>query len=409
MLATLLLLLQTVQPLPEPFATPWFRQGPRVVAQPEGADLVVPEGFEVNVFADGLRHARKMALAPNGDVFLAEGNGGQITVLRDADGDGVAERRETFATGLSRPFGLAFQGGYLYVGNHDAVVRFPYAPGQVTADGPPQHVVDLPASGAALDQDTADRLGIDVSRTRGYNHWTRNLVFGPDGRKLYVAIGSATNATPGDDPRRAAINEYDADGSGHRVYASGLRNPVGMAFHPGTRVLWTAVQERDHLGDDLVPDFVTSVVDGGFYGWPYAYIGAHAEPILNGARPDLVESTIVPDVLLGAHTAALGLTFYTGEQFPAEYRGSAFVALHGSINRSSLVGYAVVQIPFREGKPAGEPVPFLSGFIVKDDEEKVVWGRPVDVLQAPDGSLLISDDGGNRIYRVRYAEENGRR
>jgi len=405
MIATLLLVLQQTVQLPDPYATPWFRQGPRVIAPPEGAALTVPEGFEVNVFAEGLRHARRMALAPNGDVFLAEGNAGQVTVLRDADGDGVAEVREVFVSGLTRPFGLAFREGWLYVGNNDAVVRFRYAPGQLSAQGPPEPVVDLPASDAAVDSVTARQLGIDVSRTRGYNHWTRNLAFSPDERKLYVAIGSSTNATPESDPRRAAINEYDPEGAGHRVYASGLRNPVGMAFHPETGVLWTAVQERDHLGDDLVPDFVTSVLDGGFYGWPYAYIGQHAEPILNGARPDLVAQAIVPDVLLRAHSAALGLTFYTGTQFPEEYRGSAFVALHGSINRSGLVGYVVARIPFQDGRPSNGPVvPFLSGFVVADSgTEKVVWGRPVDVLQAADGSLLISEDGGNRIYRVRYA------
>lgn len=396
------MLLLALQQLPAPFHTPWSRKIPRVVEQPDGARLTVPPGFRVDVFADGLSHARRMALAPNGDVFVAEGNAGRIIVLRDADRDGVAERRETFAEGLARPFGLAFHDEYLYVGNHDAVVRFPYQPGQLRAAGPPEHVVDLPPSGVAVDEDTARRLGVDISRTRGYNHWTRNLIFTPDGRKMYVAIGSATNATPGDDARRAAINEYDPDGSGQRVFAGGLRNPVGMALYPGTNTLWTAVQERDHLGDDLVPDFVTSVSDGGFYGWPYAYIGKNPEPILNGARRDLVEQTIVPDVLLPAHSAALGLLFYSGSQFPEEYRNSAFVALHGSINRSGLVGYAVVRIPFANGRPSGEPQTFLSGFIVRDDDEKEVWGRPVDVLQWSDGSLLVSDDGGNRIFRVRY-------
>ena len=392
----------SAQQLPEPFATPWFRQGPRVVEQPAGARLNVPPGFEVTLFADGLRHARRMALAPNGDVFLAEGTGAQVTVLRDANKDGVAEVKEAFATDLTRPFGLGFANGYLYVGNNDAVVRFRYTPGQLTALGEPEHVLELPASNAALDEDTAKRLGIDVSRTRGYNHWTRNLAFSPDGRKMYVAIGSSTNTTPETDERRAAINEYNPDGSGHRIYGSGLRNPVGMVFNPTTRALWTAVNERDHLGDDLVPDFVTSVADGGFYGWPYAYIGQHPEPALNGARPDLIAKSIVPDVLLTSHAAALGLAFYTGNQFPADYQGDLFVALHGSINRSRLSGYSVVRVPFENGRPAGPPVDFMTGFIVDDGEQKVVWGRPVDVLQAADGTLLISDDGGNRIWRVRY-------
>ncbi len=343
-----------------------------------------------------------MALAPNGDVFVTQGRAGEVIVLRDEDGDGTADRTESFATDLNRPFGIAFHGGYLYIANNDAVVRIPYASGQLRAEGAPEHVVDLPPSGAGVDEDTAERLGIDVSRTRGYNHWTRNLIVHPDGDRMYVAVGSATNAMPGEDPRRAAISEYRIDGSGHRVFASGMRNPVGMAFYPGTSTLWTAVQERDHLGDDLVPDFVTSDREGGFYGWPYAYIGSNPEPILDGARPDLVEATLVPEVLLPSHSASLGLSFYTGEQFPNEYRNSAFVALHGSINRSRLAGYSVVRIPFEGGRPAGDPEDFLTGFIVRDDAEKEVWGRPVDVLQWTDGSLLISDDGGGRIYRVRY-------
>lgn len=408
MTASTLLLLAAVQQLPAPFETPWNRAIPEVVERPAGASLSVPDGFEVGVFAEGLGDPRRLALAPTGDVFVAESRRGEIVVLRDADADGVAERRETFATGLERPFGLAFHQGHLYVGNNDAVVRFRYDPGQMRARGGPEHVVDLPVSSDALDHDTAERLGIDVSRTRGFNHWTRNLIFSPDGRKMYVSVGSATNAMPGTDPRRAAINEYDVDGSGHRVFAGGLRNPVALAFHPDSRVLWTAVHERDHLGDELAPDYVTSVREGGFYGWPYAYIGPNPEPILNGQRPDLVERTIVPDVLLPAHAAPMGLLFYTAEQFPEEYRGSAFVALHGSINRLDLVGYSVVRIPFHDGRPAGPPKDFLTGFIVRNDDVKEVWGRPVDVLVTDDGALLVSDDAGNRIFRVSYPGEGDR-
>jgi glucose/arabinose dehydrogenase len=400
-----LVLVLSIQQLPEPFETPWNRASPSIVEAPAGAELSVPPGFDVSVFAEGLSNPRRMALAPNGDVFVTESRAGEIIVLRDADGDGRAERREIFATGLERPFGMAFHDGFLYVGNNDAVVRFPYAPGQLQARGLPEHVVDLPVSSDALDTDTAERLGIDVSRTRGFNHWTRNLIFAPDGRKMYVSVGSATNAMPGNDPRRAAINEYDADGSGRRVFAGGLRNPVPLAFYPGSTTLWTAVHERDHLGDELAPDYVTSVTDGGFYGWPYAYIGPNPEPILNGARPDLVEKTIVPDVLLPAHAAPMGMAFYTGDQFPEAYRNSAFVALHGSINRLDLVGYSLVRIPFDSGRPSGPPEDFLTGFIVRDDEEKEVWGRPVDVLQSADGALLISDDAGNRIFRVWYRGE----
>ena len=395
-----LLLLASLQQLPAPFETPWNRAIPEVVERPAAASLQAPPGFQTHVFAEGLTNPRHLALAPNGDVFVAESRAGTIVVLRDTDADGTADERHTFATDLDRPFGLAFREGWLYVGNNGAVVRFAYAPGQTRAPGPPERVVHLPVSSDALDTDTAERLGIDVSRTRGFNHWTRNLAFSPDGRKMYVSVGSATNAMPGTDERRAAINEYDVDGSAHRVFAGGLRNPVPLAFHPGTGVLWTAVHERDHLGDELAPDYVTSVREGGFYGWPYAYIGPNPEPILNGARPDLVERTLVPDVLLPAHAAPMGLVFYTGEAFPEAYRGSAFVALHGSINRADLVGYSVVRIPFRDGRPSGPPEDFLTGFIVRDDEVKEVWGRPVDVLVAADGSLLVADDAGGRVFRV---------
>lgn len=405
--ASVVVLALLLQQLPQPFHTPWFRKGTRVVAMPDGHQLTVPQGFMVNVFADKLQLPRFMALAPNGDVFLAEPlrDAARITVLRDADHDGVAETRETFATGLNRPFGLAFWKHYLYVGNNDSVVRFAYKAGQTVAAGPPEKVVDLPPSDAALDQDTANRLKIALNQTRGYNHWTRNVTFNPAGTKMYVTVGSATNATPESDQRRAAINEYNPDGTAHRVFASGLRNPVGLAYLPGTNTLWTSVNERDQLGDDLVPDYITSVRDGGFYGWPYSYIGQHLDPTVNAPRPDLVAQAIVPDVLLPSHSAALGLIFYTGTQFPTGYRNSAFVALHGSINRSKLSGYAVVRVPFRDGKPAGPPEDFLSGFIARDDEDKEAWGRPVGLLQMPDGSLLVSDDGGNRVWRVSYRKQ----
>jgi glucose/arabinose dehydrogenase len=395
------------QQLPRPFATPWFRKPTRVIPIPEGHRLQVPAGFQVNIFAEGLQFPRFMALASNGDVFLSEPLRGaaRITVLRDADHDGVAEARSTFATDLNRPFGLAFWKGYLYVGNNDSVVRFPYAAGQLTATRTAEKIVDLPPSDAALDRDTASRLGIDISQTRGYNHWTRNIVFSPDGAKLYVTVGSATNVTPEEDVRRAAINEYNPDGTGHRVAATGLRNPVGLAYLPGTSTLWTVVNERDHLGDDLVPDYLTSVRDGGFYGWPFSYIGGNLDPTVNPQRPELVARAIVPDVLLPAHSAALGLMFYTGRQFPGEYRDHAFVALHGSINRSTLAGYAVMRVPFRGGKPAGPPTTFLSGFVARDDNDKEVWGRPVGLLQLGDGSILVSDDGGNRIWRISYSSK----
>ena len=399
-----LILALFAQQLPPPFDTPWFRKPTRTVPMPDGHQLTVPAGFSVSMFADGLQLPRFMALAPNGDVFVAEPfrNAAKITVLRDADRNGVAEVRETFAESLNRPFGLAFWKNYLYVGNNDSVVRFAYASGQLKATGAPERIVDLPPSDAALDQDTATRLKIDISQTRGYNHWTRNVIFNPAGTKMYVTVGSATNATPETDPRRAAINEYNPDGSGHRVFAGGLRNPVGLAYFPGTNTLWTSVNERDHLGDDLVPDYITSVADDAFYGWPYSYIGRNVDPTVEAKRPDLVARAIAPDVLLPSHSAALGLIFYTGTQFPASYLNNAFVALHGSINRSKLSGYRVVRVPFRDGKPSGPPEDFLSGFIARDDAEKEVWGRPVGLLQLPDGSILLSDDGGNRLWRVSY-------
>jgi glucose/arabinose dehydrogenase len=402
--ASILVLMLAAQQLPAPFHTPWFRKATRVVAMPAGHRLTVPAGFTVNVFADNLQMPRFMALAPNGDVFVAESarDAARIAVLRDANHDGVAETRDTFATGLNRPFGLAFWKNYLYVGNNDSVVRFTYKAGQTSADNAPEKIVDLPPSDAALDQDTANRLRIDLNQTRGYNHWTRNVLFNPNGTKIYVTVGSSTNATPESDARRAAISEYNPDGSGHRVFAGGLRNPVGMAYYPGTSTLWTAVNERDHLGDDLVPDYITSVPEGAFFGWPYSYIGKHVDPTVTTPRPDLVAKAIAPDVLLPSHSAALGLIFYTGSQFPAAYRHNAFVALHGSINRSTLSGYAVVRVPFANGKPSGPPETFLSGFIARDDDEKQAWGRPVGLLQMPDGTLLVSDDGGNRIWRVSY-------
>jgi glucose/arabinose dehydrogenase len=402
--ALVLVLAIAIQPLPPPFHSPWFRKATRVVDMPDGHQLNVPAGFTVNLFADKLQFPRFMALAPNGDVFVAEPLRGdpRITILRDADRDGVAETRATFATGLNRPFGLAFWKNYLYVGNNDSVVRFTYTPGELAVRGAPEKIVDLPPSDAALDQDTANRLKIDISQTRGYNHWTRNVIFNPAGTKMYVTVGSSTNATPETDTRRAAINEYSPDGSAHRVWASGLRNPVGLAYFPGTSTLWTAVNERDHLGDDLVPDYVTSVGDGGFYGWPYSYIGRNLDPTVSPQRLDLVANARPPDVLLPSHSAALGLIFYTGAQFPPEYRNNAFVALHGSINRARLSGYAVVRVPFRDGRPSAPPENFLSGFIARDDDEKEAWGRPVGLLQMPDGSLLVSDDAGNRVWRVSF-------
>jgi glucose/arabinose dehydrogenase len=371
------------QEMPPPFHTPSAVNPPRAVERPAGAELRKPAGFRVEVYAEGgLERPRFMAQARNGDVFVAESGGGRVTILRDTNGDGRADGRHVFASGLHLPFGLAFRQDYLYVGTAGAVVRFRYQDGQTKAESAPEKITDLPGTGYR-------------------EHWTRNVLFSPDGKKMYVTVGSETNVDVEADPRRAAISEYNPDGSGHRILASGLRNPVGLAWQPGTGKLWTAVNERDGLGDDLVPDYITSVEDGGFYGWPFSYIGQNEDPRRKGERPDLVKKALVPDVLLQSHTAALGIVFYEGEMFPAEYRGHAFVALRGSWNRAERVGYMVIRVPFADGKPLGWYEEFVSGW-APDPTVRQVWGRPVGLLVLQDGSLLISDDGGHRIWRVTY-------
>jgi glucose/arabinose dehydrogenase len=369
--------------LPPPNASPDANNPPNVIPKPSGAELYLPPGFEASVFAEGgFERPRWMALAPNGDVFVADSEAGNIIILRDANKDGVAEERFTFASALKQPFGMAFWRDYFYVGNTDAVVRFPYKAGQTKADGPPEKIADLPG--------------------KGYReHWTRNVIFSPDGSKMYVTVGSESNVSVEPEPMRAAIMEYNPDGTGKRIIASGTRNPIGLGFYPGTRNLWAAVQERDRLGDDLVPDYVTEIRDGGFYGWPYAYAGRNVDPRRKGERSDLVGKTIVPDVLIQAHSAVLGLVFYEGKMFPAEYRGNAFVALHGSWNRSKRTGYKIISIPFKNGKPTGGYDDFLTGWMMGEDS-KDVWGRPVGLLVLPDGSMLITDDGANKIWRVTY-------
>jgi glucose/arabinose dehydrogenase len=350
-----------------------------VVAGPAGAALTVPPGFRIAEYAGGFSEPRNMIEAPNGDVLLADSGRGEVVVLRDANHDGVAESRAVFADSLSRPFGLAVWREWLYVGTGDAIVRFPYRTGQTKAGAPPQSVASLPGGG----------------------HWTRNIIFSPDGAKLFVAVGSRSNVSTGEDPVRAAISVMNPDGSGRSVYASGLRNPVGLAFYPGTSTLWTAVNERDELGDDLPPDYATSVRQGEFFGWPYAYIGTHPDPRNGSKRPDLVQKTRVPDVLIQAHSAALGLAFYNGTMFPADYRGDGFVALHGSWNRAQLTGYKVIRLRFDHGKPTGGYDDFVVGWQASGSR---VWGRPVGVLVLRDGSLLIADDGGNRVWRVSYGK-----
>jgi glucose/arabinose dehydrogenase len=342
--------------------------------------LKLPPGFKISVFAAGLDDPRHMLQAANGDVILSEPGAGRITILRDANHDGVAEQRFTFASNLDNPYGLAFHDGWLYIGNQDAVVRLRYTPGATRAEGAPQRLAPLPPGG----------------------HPTRGILFNRNGTKMYVSIGSASNVSAGEPPERAAIVEFNPDGSGKRIFASGLRNPVGMAWEPATGALWTAVNERDNLGDDLVPDYVTDVRDGGFYGWPYAYLGQHEDPRRAGERRDLVARTIVPAVLIQSHSAPLGIAFYEGDMFPADFKGSAFVGLHGSWNRSRRTGYKIIRIPFRNGKPTGGYDDFAVGWMT-NELSRNVWGRPVDLLVLSDGSLLISDDGAGKVWRVTYS------
>jgi glucose/arabinose dehydrogenase len=372
--------------LAPPFATQSAGRFSRIVPQPPNATLTVPRGFKVNVFAEGgFSVPRWMALAPNGDVFLADSRANSVIVLRDTNKDGKSDERFVFSNKLSQPFGMAFHEGWFYVANTDSIVRFKYKSGQTAAEGDPEKLVELTPG--------------------GYNqHWTRNILFSKDGKQMFVSIGSATNVSVEADPKRAAISVYDPDGKNHRIYASGLRNPIGLAWNPATGELWTAVNERDGLGDDLVPDYATSVKEGGFYGWPYSYIGQNEDPRRKGENPDLVRKALVPDVLFTSHVAALGIQFYPGKAFPKEYQGDAFVAMHGSWNRAKLSGYKVVRIRFRDGKLVGNQFEdFVSGWL-PDENSNEVWGRPVGLLVAADGSLLITDDGAKKIWRVSYGK-----
>jgi glucose/arabinose dehydrogenase len=377
----------TTKGLPKPFASESARNGPKVIPQPSGAKLELPPGFEISVFSEGgYNNPRWIKEGPNGDLFLADEREKAIYLLRDANKDGKidnATERFTFATGLDRPFGMAVQKigsqTWFYVGNTSSVVRFKYTPGQTKVEGEAEKLLEVPIRG----------------------HWTRDILFSRDGKKLYVSVGSESNVNEGEDPRRAAINEYNPDGTGHRIFASGIRNPVGLAWNPANGQLWTAVNERDLLGDDLVPEYATSVKDGGFYGWPDSYMGQNVDPRVKNPRKELVARAIVPDVLIEPHSAALGIVFYTGKMFPKEYQGDAFVALHGSWNRSRRSGYKVIRIPFANGRPEGGYENFLMGW-VPDETGANVWGRPVGVTMIRDGSLLVVDDGGKKVWRVTY-------
>lgn len=369
-------------PLPEPYATPHVNNSPRVVDRPDGAQLQVPDGFSIELWAQDFRRPRFMLLGPSGEVLLSDSaDEGSVYVLRDTDGDGRADQRHILVEGIYRPYGIAFWQDYVYVAGTVEIKRWKYDPASMTVSGAGETVVAWPEF----------RPG----------HWTRSIVFNRAGDTMFVAIGSQSNVDAGEDPRRAAINTYTPDGTNHQLFAEGLRNVIGLDFYPDTDRLWAAVQERDALGDDLVPDFFTEVRKGEFYGWPYAYVGPHEDPRRKGERPDLVARTQYPDVLIPSHSAVLDIEFYTGSQFPERYRGGAFLAYHGSWNRSERTGYKVTFVPFRDGRPVAGPEDFLTGWMT-DPSSREVWGRPVGILQLADGSLLVSDDGGNVVWRIAY-------
>jgi glucose/arabinose dehydrogenase len=394
--------------LPAPYQTKAVSNYCKVIGWPAGKMPIAPPGFTVNLFADTLKNPRNIYIAPNGDILVSEANtetkgikkigakiigvaasqnlgksANRITILRDTNGDGVPDMRGIFLSNLNQPYGMLILGNSFYVANTDGLWKYDYKTGQTQITTPGKMILSLPAGGYN-------------------NHWTRNLRANAAGTKIYIAVGSGTNIAEHGmevEKRRADVLEINPDGSGEKVYASGLRNPAGIDFQPGTGVLYAVVNERDNLGDDLVPDYLTSVKPGGFYGWPWAYFGQHEDPRLEVKRPDMVKKTITPDLSLGPHTASLGLAFYTGKKFPAKYINGAFIGQHGSWNRSVLSGYKVGFVPFINNKPAPQMEDFLTGFIA-NAQKKEVYGRPVGVAVAQDGSLLVADDTSNRIWRV---------
>jgi len=368
--------------LPAPYESKSAGNGPSSAKPPAGFLPTVPEGFHVNVFAADFKVPRFLALAPNGDIFVADTGAGEVIILRDPQQTGGAQQREVFAKDLSRPFGIAFHGDHVYVGNTGAVVRFKYDAKTSKRIGEAEKILDLPPGGG---------------------HFTRTIAFSKDGGKLYVSVGSSGNIEIEKDQRRAAVLVCDPDGKNSRIFASGLRNAVGLGIEPVTGAVWVTVNERDELGDNLPPDYFTSLVEGGFYGWPYSYIGSNVDPRVKPQKADLVAKAIIPDVLLGPHVAPLQFAFYTGNRFPEQYRGGAFIAEHGSWNRAARDGYQVAFVGFRDGKANADPVPFLTGFVA-DPAGKNVNGRPVGVTVTHDGALLVSDDGAGVIYRVSYGK-----
>jgi len=386
----------TLADLPEPYATPSADNGPNgttnLIARPQGAWPQAPPGFKVELYATDLGNPRLLRTAPNGDLFLADSEPGKILVFPGVGSDGKAQQTEEFATGLSQPFGIAFYPAgpnpkWIYVGNTDSVVRFPYQNGDLKARAAAQKLADLPGGG----------------RLRGGGHWTRDVVFSKDGTRMFVSVGSHSNVDDSDthpeEYHRADVLAFTPEGKFEKVYASGLRNCVGEAINSITGALWCSTNERDALGDNLVPDYITHVEEDGFYGWPWYYMGGHQDPRHPGKHPELKSKVLTPDVLLQPHFASLEMLFYDGAQFPAEYRGDVFAAEHGSWNRATRTGYEVIRVPLRNGKAIGEYEDFLTGFVTADGR---VWGRPVGVAVAKDGSLFVSDDATTSIWHVTY-------
>lgn len=396
--------------LPQPYATKSVQNFSKVVGWPQGKTPVGPQGFVVTKYAGDLVNPRNIYVAKNGDVFVAESNtevkgakkvaadlsgktksqrlgssANRITLLRDTNGDGMPDEQHVFLSNLDQPFGMMILNNYFYVANTDALLRFPYKDGDTVLKSAGQKLLTLPKGGYN-------------------NHWTRNLLASADGSKIFISVGSGSNVGEhgmANEDHRANIIEINPDGSGEKIYASGLRNPVGMDWAPGTNTLWTSVNERDELGDELVPDYLTSVKEGGFYGWPYSYYGNHADPRLKDSThsSEMAAKAITPDVSLGAHTASLGLAFYKGSGFPQQYQG-AYIGQHGSWNKSQLSGYKVVFVPFKNGKPTGKPQDFLTGFTTGNGNE--VYGRPVNLAVTAKGDLLLADDSGNTIWKISY-------
>ena len=380
----------TVDDVPEPSPGDSADKRPKIEPVPDAAALQAPAGFTVSLFAEGMKQARWLALTPDGDVLLAQSREEKISILRDTNGDGSIDSTTTFAdkgNAVNIPFGMAFVDGYFLLGNTNEVRRYPWRSGQRKLEGKGEQITELPGG--------------------GYNqHWTRNVIADPKGEWIYVSVGSQSNVDVEEDPR-ACVLKMRPDGADRTVFARGLRNPVGLAIHPQGGELYATVNERDRLGDDLVPDYLTSVKEGGFYGWPYAYLKpGNLDPrrMKDGKseRPDLAEKTITPEVLFQAHSSALGLCFSSGDKFPQKYRQGAFVAFRGSWNRNEGTGFKIVFVPFgSDGRPQGHYEDFVKGFLV-DESEPSTWGRPVGVLMHPDGSLLFTEEENGRVYRVSY-------